>query len=165
MERYVTEMAARHRRGGVLVDTNLLLLFYVGSYERSLVERFPRTADRFVSEDFDTLNGVLGGFEKVVTTPYILTETSNLLGQLGGRAKTGCFELFARSIPELRENHISGADLARKPTFVKLGITDTSIIEVAAAPYLVLTDDFRLYNYLADRGVDVLNFNNLRSLG
>lgn len=51
------------------MDTNLLLLFYVGGYDRSLIERFPRTADRFVSADFDTLNGVLGGFDKVVATP------------------------------------------------------------------------------------------------
>ncbi len=165
MEQYVRELASRHRRGGVLVDTNLLLLFYVGGYDPDLVERFSRTADRFVSADFDTLNGVLGGFDKVITTPYILTEVSNLLGQLGGRARTECFEQFARSIPALDETHTGGATLARKPMFVKLGITDTSIIEIAAAPYLVLTDDFRLYNYLADRSIDVLNFNNLRTLG
>lgn len=147
------------------MDTNLLLLFYVGGYERSLVERFPRTADRFVAADFDALDGVLGGFEKIVATPHILTEVSNFLGQLGGHARTGCFELFARSIAVLHEGYVSSAELSRKPTFVKLGITDTSIIEVAAAPYLVLTDDFRLYNYLADRRMDVLNFNHLRSLG
>ncbi|MBA2691281.1 MAG: hypothetical protein H0U65_02135 [Rubrobacter sp.] len=164
MEQYVRELASRHRRSGVLVDTNLLLLFYVGGYDRSLVERFPRTADRFVAEDFDTLNSVLGGFEKVVTTPHILAETSNFLAQLHGYAKIGCFELFARSIPALREDYTDGAELSRQPVFVKLGITDTSIIE-AAAPYLVLTDDHRLYNFLADRGVDVLNFNHLRSFG
>lgn len=147
------------------MDTNLLLLFYVGGYDRNLVERFPRTADRFVASDFDTLNGLLASFDKVATTPHILTETSNLLGQLGGHARTGCFEMLAQSIPELHEDYTPGAELSRKPTFVKLGITDTSIIEVAAAPYLVLTDDFRLYNYLADREIDVLNFNNLRALG
>jgi hypothetical protein len=65
----------------------------------------------------------------------------------------------------MRETYVAGADLARREPFVKLGITDTSVIEVAAAPYLVLTDDFRLYNFLADRGTEVLNFNNLRSLG
>lgn len=147
------------------MDTNLLLLFFVGGYDRDLVERFSRAADRFVSSDFDTLSGVLGGFDKIVTTPHILTEVRNLLGQLGGRARTECFERLALSVASLDEAYVSGALLARKPTFVKLGITDTSIIEVAAAPYLVLTDDFRLYNHLVDRGIDVLNFNNLRSLG
>jgi hypothetical protein len=165
VEQYVREVASRHRRGGLLVDTNLLLLFYVGSYDRNLVERFPRTANRFVSADFDTLNGVLGNFEKVITTPHILTEVSNFLGQLGGHAKIGCFELFARSIPNLHESYVAGAELSKKPAFVKFRITGTSIIEVAAAPYLVLTDDHRLCNYLAGRGTDVLNFNHLRSFG
>lgn len=96
MEQYVWELASRHRGGGVLVDTNLLLLFYVGGYDRNLVERFPRTADRFVASDFDTLNGLLASFDKVATTPHILTETSNLLGQLGGHARTGCFEMLDR---------------------------------------------------------------------
>jgi hypothetical protein len=165
VEQYVGGLISRHRRNGVLVDTNLLLLFFVGGYDRGLVERFPRTADRFISADFDTLASVLGSFERIVTTPHILTETSNLLGQLSGRARVGCFEWLARTIPAMRETYVAGADLARREPFVKLGITDTSVIEVAAAPYLVLTDDFRLYNFLADRGTEVLNFNNLRSLG
>lgn len=164
MEDYVRELASRHRRGGVLVDTNLLLLFFVGGYNRDLVERFPRTADRFVSADFDTLTALLTGFERVVTTPHILTETSNLMGQLTGRARTECFEWLAHSIPAMRETHVAGERLSRHRMFVKLGMTDTSIIEVAAEPYLVLTDDFPLYNFLATRGMDVLNFNHIRSL-
>lgn len=147
------------------MDTNLLLLFFVGGYDRSLVERFRRTADRFVASDFDTLANLLMGFERIVTTPHILTETSNLLGQLSGRARIECFGWLARGIPNMRETHVAGAELAQLEPFVKLGITDASVIEVAAAPYLVLTDDFRLYNFLANRGTDVLNFNNLRSLG
>lgn len=165
MENYVRELVSRHRRGGVLVDTNSLLLFFVGGYDRGLIERFPRTADRFISADFETLASLLGGFERIVTTPHILTETSNLLGQLSGRVRAECFEWLARSIPAMRETHVAGADLAQREPFVKLGITDVSVIEVAAAPYLVLTDDFRLYDFLAGRDADVLNFNNLRSLG
>jgi len=133
----------------VLVDTNLLLLLYVGGYDRSLVERFSRTADRFVSSDYDTLDGVLGRFTRIVTTPYILAEVSNLLGLIGGRARKGCFELFARSIRTLAEQQVPSTRLAQTEQFVSLGITDSSILEVAAAPYLVLTDDFRLYNHLA----------------
>jgi hypothetical protein len=128
------------------------------------VERFSRTANRFISSDFDTLDGVLRGFTSIVTTPYILTEVSNLLGLIGGRARRGCFELSARSIPNLSEQQVASSKLARAEQFVDLGITDTSILEVAAAPYLVLTDDFRLYNHLAHRGIDLLNFNNLRAL-
>jgi hypothetical protein len=157
-------MVSRHRRGGVLVDTNLLLLFFVGSYDRSLVERFSRTADRFVSADYDILASLLEGFEQIVTTPHVLTETSNLMGGLSGRAKAGCFALLARSLPAMKERYVTGAVLATRAPLVTLGITDAGILEVAAERYLVLTDDFPLYNYLTSTGIDALNFNHLRSL-
>jgi hypothetical protein len=64
----------------------------------------------------------------------------------------------------MRETHVAGTDLVQRAPFVQLGITDTSIIEVAAQPYLVLTDDAVLYNFLASQGTDVLNFNNIRTL-
>jgi hypothetical protein len=165
VEAYTRELVSRHRRGGILVDTNLLLLFFVGGYDRSLVERFPRTADRFVSTDFDTLAGLLGGFEHTVTTPHILTEVSNLMGYLTGHARVEGFAWLARSIPAMRETYVAGAELAGHKSFIRLGITDTSIIEIAAEPYLVLTDDFRLYNYLATQNRAVLNFNHIRVLG
>jgi hypothetical protein len=97
VEQYVSELVTRHRGGGVLVDTNLLLLLFVGGYDRGLVERFPRTADRFVSVDYDTLAGLLSGFRQIVTTPHILTETSNLIGQLTGRAKVECYAWLTRA--------------------------------------------------------------------
>jgi hypothetical protein len=37
------------------------------------------------------LAGLPGGFERMATTPHILTEVSNLMGQLTGRARAGCF--------------------------------------------------------------------------
>jgi hypothetical protein len=164
MEVYVRELVSRHRRGGILVDTNLLLLFFVGGYDRGLIERFPRTANRFVPTDFDLLAGLFGGFERTVTTPHILTEVSNLMGYLTGRARSEGLAWLAHSIPAMRETYVAGAELATRESFVRLGITDTSIIEIASEPYLVLTDDFRLYNYLATQNKDVLNFNHIRVL-
>ena len=37
-----------------------------------------------------------------------------------------------------------------------------AIIDLVKGQYLVLTDDFRLSNYLGKQGIDVLNFNHLR---
>ena len=146
------------------MDTNLLLLYLVGAYDRRLVSRFKRTADRFEPEDFDTLARLLGQFDVIVTTPYVLTEASNFLGQLSGRVKEECFTLFARSISKMSEKHTLATNLSRSPAFIKFGLTDVSIHE-AAKDYLVLTDDFPLAGYLGRQGVDVLNFNNIRLLG
>jgi len=65
----------------------------------------------------------------------------------------------------MREAQVAGVALARRESFVRLGIADMSIIEIAAEPYLVLTEDFRLYNFLAFQNRDVLNFNHIRGLG
>jgi hypothetical protein len=166
VEEYVRGLISQHSRSGILVDTNVLLLFFVGRYDRELVERFGRTADRFVSRDYDTLVGFLQGFERIVTTPHILTETSNLMGHLSGRAKAGCFALLVRSFETVRETYVPSAELAQRApdSFGKLGITDTAILEAAAEPYLVLTDDFSLYNRLTSKGLAAVNFNHLRDL-
>lgn len=165
MEQYVGSLLERYRRAGVLIDTNLLLLYIVGAYDPQQIARFKRTADRFAPEDFDTLARVLRQFDAVVTTPHILTEVSNLMGQLTGHVKDYCFELFAQSIALMREQHAPAAGLSVRPIFVQFGIADTAILDAAYGSYLVLTDDFPLSAYLGSQGVDVLNFNNIRPLG
>lgn len=147
------------------MDTNLLLLYFVGAYDPEQIVRFKRAADRFAPEDFDTLNALLGQFDKVVITPHILTEVSNLLGQLSGSVRRSCFEAFGQSIRRLMsEQYASGRTLSGDPAFVKFGITDVSILEVASRNHLVVTDDFALSGYLTSKNLDVLNFNNIRTL-
>jgi rRNA-processing protein FCF1 len=164
MEQYVRSLISRYRSAGVLVDSNLLLLLYVGGYDRELVATFRRTRDRFRPSDFDALRSALGDFEAIVTTPHILTEVSNLMGQLTGPARDECFDRFAKSIPVLNEHRPPSAHLVSDAAFVTLGITDTSILEIAARRYLVFTDDFPLYNRLTSRGIDTLNYNHIRPL-
>lgn len=162
MEQYVGSLLGRYRNAGILVDSNLLLLYYVGAHDRQHVARFRRTRDRFVPEDFDTLKHLLGRFNKVVTTPHVLTEVSNLLGQLSGQIRENCFDLFADSISRMDERCTPGTSLSNSPVFARFSITDAAILDVSG-DCLVLTDDFPLANYLRSRNVDVLNFNNIRT--
>ena len=165
MEYDVDSLLGRYRNAGVLIDTNLLLLYFVGFYDKGLIERWSRTADRFVAVDFDTLSILLEGFERLVVTPYILTEVSNLLGNLSDPAKTECYGLLARTIRSaMDEKHTPGVDLIDSPAFGLFGITDASILDVATGSFLVLTDDLPLYAYLQGNGVEVLNFNEIRAL-
>ena len=101
----------------------------------------------------------------VVTTPHILTEVSNSMGQLSGHVKYNCFELFAQGITPMREQHTSAANLRVRSAFVQFGMADTAILDAAYVSYLVLTDYLPLSAYLGGQGVDVLNFNNIRPLG
>lgn len=144
-----------------MVDTNLLLLFLVGTYDVHQLRRFRRTK-QFEPEDFLVLDAFLQQFGKVVTTPHVLTETSNLLGQLSGRVKIGCFVLLREIISRMLEHRMPAATIAADPGYIQFGITDAAIAEASPGAYLVITDDLPLFGYLSSRGVDVLNFNNIR---
>lgn len=166
MEQYAKSLIDQYRGHGVLVDTNLLILLLVGAYDRNRVERTRRIRDRFRAEDFDILVDVLGRFETRVTTPHILTETSNLLSQqLSGYVKDEVFSTFATLVStDWYERCASAATLVSVPAFLWLGITDVAISDTARGSYLVLTDDALLADHLGRLQVDVLNFNYLRGL-
>lgn len=74
-------MVHEYRPRGVLVDANILLLFFIGSYDTKLITRFKRTS-RFTVRDYELVGNFLAAFERRITTPHILTEVSNLAGQL-----------------------------------------------------------------------------------
>ncbi len=161
MNEYALQLIERHQRSGVLVDTNLLLLYFVGSFRKDLIARFKRT-EVFTVEDFDLLVRLLGLFTKVVTTPNILTETSNLAGQLRSDLKEGLFGVFAAGINILEECHIPSAEAAKSQEFVRFGLTDAVMANLARENYLILTAEYRLSQYLQSLGIDVINFNHLR---
>jgi rRNA-processing protein FCF1 len=154
--------ASTFRREGLLIDSNLLLLLFVGLYDPTRIDKFKRTA-QFTVNDFEVLFAFVKRFKEVVTTPSILTEVSNLLGQLPDRLRHSFYQYFAYALKELHEHYTPSQELADEKAFPKFGLTDTAILQAANRKYLVLTDDFRLTQYLLSRNVDVINFNHLRT--
>ncbi len=151
----------RYHSRGVLVDTNILLLYFVGRFKREQVPNFKRT-NQFTPEDFDLLDRLLSHFNRIVTTPNVLSEVNSLSAQLGEPAKTSYFSEFAKGIETLDEHYIESAAASRIEHFPKLGLTDCAIFQCAKGQFLVLTDDFRLYQLMDKSGVDVINFSHLR---
>lgn len=146
---------------GLLIDTNILLLFFVGLHSRKSIQGFKRT-EHFTPDDFDCLAGVIQLFKQVVTTPSVLTEVSNLLGQLAERIRLSVFQRFSLGIQRFQEDFTPSRELAQEACFPKFGLTDAGIVHSAKGKFLVLTDDFRLAGYLERQGIDVVNFNHLR---
>lgn len=80
MSDYLGQLIHQYSRQGVIVDTNVLLLFFVGKYEPLLIAKHKRTR-QYSIEDFQILEKFLKLFQnRIITTPNILTEASNLLG-------------------------------------------------------------------------------------
>lgn len=155
------DVVRRYLGRGVLPDANLLLLYFVGSVDRKIVPSFKRTSN-FLPEDYDFLAQALACFRRVVSTPHVLTEVSNLAGSLFGKHRQRFFEELARGISVIDEQHAPAADLSSEETFFRFGITDSAVFRQARGQYLVLTEDLPLAAHLERSGIDVLNFTNLR---
>jgi rRNA-processing protein FCF1 len=156
----VNERLLTYGGSGVLVDSNLLLLLFLGSYERRQIAINKRLAT-FTDEDFDLLVRFLGQFSKVITTPNILTEVSNLSSAVPESRRTAYFASFAARVGLLEEQHVVSYT-ALTNRWAKFGLTDAVIAAIAKDQYLVLTDDFRLSQSLQSDGIETVNFNHLR---
>ena len=154
-------LLAKYNNQGLFVDSNLLLLFCVGIHDPDEIERFKRTRT-FLKTDFELLSKFLAVFDKIITTPNTLTEVSNLSNQLGEHLKPAYFKSFADQIELIEEFYVSSRTICASASFLRYGLTDTSIIEVVRDRYLFLSDDFRLVGYMQKQGIDAVNFNHLR---
>ena len=160
---YYTQLLARYKSRGILIDAKLLLLYFVGRYDSRRILTFERT-QAFTVDGFKLLLGVFDYFDRVITTPNILTEVSNLSGKLSAREKPACYSEFATQTMLLKEEYIEGTRVCSLECFKNFHLTDSGIIDVAKGQYLVLTDDWPLAGYLQHVGIDVINFNHIRTL-
>lgn len=156
-------LRSRTQPRDILVDTNLLILLAVGSFEPRLIERHKRTR-QFTTEDYGLLRRFLARFRRVVATPNVLTEVSNLVDQSGGTSREGLQALLASIIEVLEEHYIPSRDSCDVEEFQRLGLADAAILHLARTrgDLLVLTDDLHLYLALQRRGLEAVNFNHLR---
>jgi predicted nucleic acid-binding protein len=160
---YYVELLYRYRSKGVVVDTNLLLAYFVGSYDPAWIAKFKRTLT-FTVEDFYTLKRVFDFFDKVVTTPNILTEVNSLANQLPMQVKQGFNAVMSKIVVTLDEHYQASVVVCALEQFQKFGLADAGIIELVKGRHLVLTDDFKLANYIEPVGIDAINFNHIRPM-
>ena len=148
------------RKRKLLVDTNILLLYIVGSLSLDRIARHKRT-DTFTVEDYWLLEGLLRKFSGIVVTPNILTEVSNLLGYTDKKTRESLLILLGSLVRIFEEHYVRSMEAVEAAEFSRLGLADSSILS-CPTDLTVLTDDLHLYLALQRRGVDVINFNHLR---
>ena len=152
-----------HRRAGLLIDTNLLVLFVVGSVNPDRIERFKRTS-QYTRSDYQLLLRVLDRFEPLYTSAHVMAEVSNLTDLTGGE------RLLARRklkdmLAILQEPWMPSVRAAQSARYESLGLTDAAIMALAREhKCAVLTADFNLYQALSGDGIPVLNFAHLQEL-
>ncbi|MEC4803856.1 MAG: hypothetical protein SAJ12_01110 [Jaaginema sp. PMC 1079.18] len=151
------------RSNTLLLDTNLLLLLFIGGKDSSLIQK-ARTLSAFVEDDYDLLGDIVNSnsFQSIVTTPHIMTEVSNLLGKEREDIRRFGREAMADFLGKCNEQTDRSVVLVSEPEFNRLGLTDIAIAIASRLPAFVLTADLPLYLYVSSLGLEAENFNHIR---
>jgi predicted nucleic acid-binding protein len=151
-----------NRSEGLLIDTNLLVLFVVGSVNRGRIERFKRTA-KYSEHDYELLLRVIERFSRLYTVAHVLAEVSNLT-DLTGTERVRARRVLKETLSVLIEPEMPSARAAQSRPYEDLGLVDAAIAAVAREhKCAVLTDDLDLYLALSRESMPVLNFTHLRA--
>jgi hypothetical protein len=158
MNDYLLSLVQRYKGKGLLVDTNLLLLYLVGSADPELIGRFSRTAN-YSEDDFDRVSRFVDAFEVKIGTPHVFTEVSDLFGN-----RNDFNVLLAAYVEKVYEVFTSGRSLIKDRSFLQFGLADTAVIDAARNKYLILTDDGPLYGFLFNSKIDAVNLDQIRAI-
>lgn len=148
----------------IVLDSNLLLLLVVGLASRDYIAGH-RRLQAYSIEDFRLLQNILSTADKIVVTPNILTETSNLVGYISEPARTRIYILLKALVEEaIEEQYVESKLVVARDEFPRIVLTDAAILEMATASHTLLTVDRDLYLSALKQGLKAENFNHLRAL-
>jgi rRNA-processing protein FCF1 len=157
----LVDMAGLDRGAGLLIGTNLLVLFAVGRVNRNRIQDFKRTSG-YDHEDYDLLVRTMERFGKLFTVAHVMAEVSNLI-DLAGREGLQARRVLAATIAILHEPHVPSLQAAGGSYYEAPGLADSAIsIAAREKKCSVLTDDLDLYRSLAKEGLPVVKVSHLR---
>ncbi len=153
---------AHHVRRGVLLDSNLLVVVFVGLWKPSFVGR-KVTGGEYCERDLDFLTSLLDRARPWILTPHLLTEADNLLDRIGDPGRMECRRLVARTPPRVKESAPLAIKVVDETAYPRLGLADAAIVRVARKhSCLVLTSDAKLHDELLRRHHTTLYYPFLR---
>jgi hypothetical protein len=149
----------KRQQGGVLLDTNVLLLFVMMAIERSYVSEWKRT-QQFSEAHMDALQLLVANARGFVTTPHILTEVTNLADKLPSHLRRRFMIAVARFAQTARERYKLSAKLSKDVAFGRLGLADVAqlVLPTSAKP-VIITVDGPLFIELEQRRLPAVNLN------
>lgn len=164
LQQHLINYAQKYRSNGVMLDTNLLLLYVFSRFSPNMIGAGRLAA--YDSDSADLLIQYLARFECILTTAHVLAETSNLARQMikGEKWKAMCeavFPLFCLPEQSTLKPLVVITETLDPAHFFKLGLTDAALAQ-SAVTHLLLTADFDLYCEVVSNGKDAINFTHMR---
>ena len=149
---------------GVFVDANLLVLLVIGLTNKGLITKHKRVR-AFDTDDFELLCHILNRFPRVLVTPNVLTEASNLLAQHREPERSQILKKLSDLIADSQEAYVKSRVASQHGEFCRLGLTDSAFLEEVSAEKPLLTVDVRLYYAALRKDSEAgINFTHFRQL-
>jgi hypothetical protein len=145
----------------IMLDTNLLLLFVVGTTDRNAIGGHKRLST-YTPSDYDLLVAIIGN-GPVLVTPHVLAETSNLL-PVGVKEprRSELLGMLKRLVATREERFVPARIVTDRPEYVRIGLTDAGLLEIADDRTELLTADWELHRAALAAGRNATNFHHLR---
>jgi len=142
----------------LLLDSNLLVLFVVGSAGENLIHRH-NCLDAFDVEDYRQITAMIANASHLILVAHVLAETSNLIRQISEPAKSEVTAILKLLIDKFQEDTLPSADATAHAQYLRLGLTDAVLLTLSATPNAVLfTADHDLYGAATGEGREAYNF-------
>jgi len=151
-------------RKGIIVDTGPLVLLLAGYYNYDSIGKSKLTAE-FTKGDFDILTSFLSKFRKIIVTPHVLAEVSNLINTRVHKSDFADFiEKITEILSDFKEVYVQKDEIISREELKKVGITDTGILLACERDNnLILTKDFSFKGLCISKGLPVIHFDRLRA--
>jgi hypothetical protein len=148
----------------IALDANLLVLLVVGLTERRYISVHKRLKEYTIA-DFDLLAAMISVSAGVAVTPNALSEASNLLRQINEPAKIQIATVFRGLIKRMNEIYIASAAASSRSEFLRIGLSDSALLEIGKQDIVILSVDHDLYMAALAAGYAAVNFNHHRAIG
>lgn len=155
---WLDRLIAKYASSGILVDSNLLLVFCVGNLDPNLVGIAKGTRE-YNLHDHQLLSAFIERFDHIQTTPNVLTEVSNLAGRLRDDIRSQ-FRVRLRNdtLRVLHEEYVATKEATAHSIYLQLGVTDAAIAMLGQKGVPVLTNDLNLSLMLESQNVECVHY-------
>jgi hypothetical protein len=143
----------------VALDANLIILLVVGLTNPKYISIHKRLQQYDIAA-LNLLTNTIAQFDALIVTPNALSEASNLLRYVADPAKTIIAKTFHNFIQQTQEIFVESKEARQE--FLRVGLTDAGLLEVAKADVAILSVDLELCIAAETAGYSAINLNHIR---
>ena len=141
----------------VIIDTNIFILFLVGQINENKIKNYTRNSI-FSKEDYYFLLNILSEYDRIITSPNILTEVDNILNGITGEDRYKYLAIVKDIYKQTIEKYLKTENVSQNWFFDILGVTDSAIIMMAKECDLLVSGDSVLCDYAKSLDIRTFDF-------